>query len=115
MPERKSLCAQLPIALYNQVTEAREALGMTTNEYVTRLITEYFQLKKNGGTIIMASNRTMLKEIFWTMHEISSYSTTSSHTVTSTVPTEGGGTETVTDTVTTTTLHISITDRKSVV
>ena len=50
MPERKSLCAQLPIALYNQVTEAREALGMTTNEYVTRLITEYFQLKKNGGT-----------------------------------------------------------------
>ncbi len=68
MPERKSLCAQLPIALYNQVTEAREALGMTTNEYVTRLITEYFQLKKNGGTIIMASNRTMLKEIFWTIH-----------------------------------------------
>ncbi|MCI8526393.1 MAG: CHAP domain-containing protein [Oscillospiraceae bacterium] len=60
---------------------------------------------------VTSEKKALLKEIFWTMHEISSYSTTSSHTVTSTVPTEGGGTETVTDTVTTTTLHISITHR----
>ena len=60
---------------------------------------------------VTAEKKTLLKEIFWTMHEISSYTTSSSHTVTSTVPTEGGGTEQVTDTVTTTTLHISITHR----
>ena len=62
MPERKSLCAQISIDLHRQVTEAREALGLTTNEYVTQLITEYFELKKNGGTI-MANSRTMAFQI----------------------------------------------------
>ncbi len=63
MPERKNLCAQIPLDLHNQVAEAREALGLTTNEYVTQLITEYYELKKNGGTTIMASNRTMAFQI----------------------------------------------------
>ncbi|MCI8525632.1 MAG: CHAP domain-containing protein [Oscillospiraceae bacterium] len=60
---------------------------------------------------VTSEKKALLKEIFWTIHEVSSYTTTSSHTVTSTVPTEGGGTEQVTDTVTTTTLHIVITHR----
>ncbi len=60
---------------------------------------------------VTSEKKDLLREIFWTMHEVSSYTTSSSHTVTSTVPTEGGGTEQVTDTVTTTTLHISITHR----
>ncbi len=62
MPERKNLCAQIPIELHNQVSAAREALGLTTNEYVTNLITEYFELKKNGGTT-MANSRTMAFQI----------------------------------------------------
>ena len=62
MPERKNLCAQIPLDLHNQVTAAREALGLTTNEYVAQLITEYFELKKNGGCI-MAGNRTMAFQI----------------------------------------------------
>ena len=55
----KNLCAQIPIELHNQVTEARTQLGQTTNEYITMLITEYFKMKKEGvkemdGTRTMA-------------------------------------------------------------
>ena len=41
----KNLCAQIPIELHAQVTEARTRLGQTTNEYITALITEYFKMK----------------------------------------------------------------------
>lgn len=44
----KNLCAQIPIELHNQVTEARARLGQTTNEYITMLITEYYKMKKEG-------------------------------------------------------------------
>ena len=55
----KNLCAQIPIELHTQVTEARTQLGQTTNEYITMLITEYFKMKKEGvkgmdGTRTMA-------------------------------------------------------------
>ena len=55
----KNLCAQIPIGLHNQVTEARTQLGQTTNEYITMLITEYFKMKQEGvkemdGTRTMA-------------------------------------------------------------
>ena len=55
----KNLCAQIPIELHTQVTEARTRLGQTTNEYITMLITEYFKMKKEGvkemdGTRTMA-------------------------------------------------------------
>ena len=30
MPETKNLCAQIPIELHNQVTEAKEQAGQTT-------------------------------------------------------------------------------------
>ena len=46
----KKLCAQIPIELHSQVTEARTRLGQTTNEYITMLITEYFKMKT--GVII---------------------------------------------------------------
>ena len=55
----KNLCAQIPIELHTQVSEARTRLGQTTNEYITMLITEYFKMKKEGvkemdGTRTMA-------------------------------------------------------------
>ena len=55
----KNLCAQIPIELHAQVTEARTQLGQTTNEYITMLITEYFKMKQEGvkemdGTRTMA-------------------------------------------------------------
>ena len=63
MTERKNLCAMVPIELHNQVTEAREQLGQTTNEYITAVLTEYFKMKQNGGKTIMANNRTMAFQI----------------------------------------------------
>ena len=63
MTERKNLCAMVPIELHNQVTEAREQLGQTTNEYITAALTEYFKMKQNGGKTIMTNNRTMAFQI----------------------------------------------------
>ena len=48
MAETKNLCAQVPISLHNRVTEAKEALGQTTAEYITNLLTEYYEMKENG-------------------------------------------------------------------
>ena len=58
MEQKKNLCAQIPLSLHEQVSEAREAAGQTTSEYVTNLLIEYFNLKKNGGNQIMANNST---------------------------------------------------------
>ena len=57
----KNLCAQIPIELHTQVTEARTRLGQTTNEYITMLITEYFKMKK--GVKEMDGTRTMAFQI----------------------------------------------------
>ena len=40
MEQRKNLCAQIPLSLHAQVTEAKEQLGQTTSEYITSLLTE---------------------------------------------------------------------------
>ena len=58
MEQKKNLCAQIPLSLHEQVSEAREAAGQTTSEYVTNLLIEYFNLQKNGGNQIMANNST---------------------------------------------------------
>ena len=58
----KNLCAQIPIELHNQVTEARTQLGQTTNEYITMLITEYYKMKKEGANK-MDGTRTMAFQI----------------------------------------------------
>ena len=63
MPETKNLCAQIPIELHNQVTEAKEQAGQTTSEYMTALLTEYFKMKKNGGNMTMANSKTMAFQI----------------------------------------------------
>ena len=64
MEQRKNLCAQIPLSLHAQVTEAKEQLGQTTSEYITNLLTEYFKMKENGGKEIMATNsRTMAFQI----------------------------------------------------
>lgn len=38
MTDTKNLCAQIPIALHEQVSEERERLGQTTSEYIINLI-----------------------------------------------------------------------------
>ena len=58
MPETRNLCAQVPIELHQKISEAREQAGLTTAQYITNLITEYFKMKENGGNITMANNNT---------------------------------------------------------
>lgn len=64
MEQKKNLCAQVPLSLHAQVCEAREAAGQTTSEYITNLLIEYYNLKKDGGTTTMSGNtRTMAFQI----------------------------------------------------
>ena len=51
MAETKNLCAQIPIALHERVSEERERLSQTTSEYITNLIQNYYnmmELQKGG-------------------------------------------------------------------
>ncbi len=56
MTETRNLCAQLPLALHAKVCEERERAGLTTAQYMTQLLTEYYEMKKNGGNATMANN-----------------------------------------------------------
>lgn len=47
MAQTKNLCAQIPTALHAQVCEAREQSGLTTAEYITNLLIEYYEMKEN--------------------------------------------------------------------
>lgn len=58
MPATKNLCAQLPIDLHQKISEDREQAGLTTAQYITALITEYFKMKENGGNEIMTNGKT---------------------------------------------------------
>ena len=64
MPATKNLCAQISLDLHQKISEAREAAGLTTAQYITELLTEYFKMKENGGKTTMANNsRTMAFQI----------------------------------------------------
>ena len=64
MPATRNLCAQLPLDLHRRVCEAREESGLTTAQYITNLLLEYYEMKENGGKTIMAANsRTMAFQI----------------------------------------------------
>ena len=54
----KNLCAQISLDLHQKISEAREAAGLTTAQYITELLTEYFKMKENGGNITMTNNNT---------------------------------------------------------
>ena len=65
MAATKNLCAQIPTDLHQRVCEAREQSGLTTAQYITNLLIEYYEMKENGGKQIMAANgtRTMAFQI----------------------------------------------------
>ncbi len=66
MPATKNLCAQIPTDLHQRVCEAREQSGLTTAQYITNLLIEYYEMKENGGNTTMATNngtRTMAFQI----------------------------------------------------
>ena len=58
MATTKNLCAQISLDLHQKISEAREAAGLTTAQYITELLTEYFKMKENGGNEIMTNGKT---------------------------------------------------------
>ena len=64
MPATKNLCAQISLELHQKISDAREESGLTTAQYITQLLTEYYEMKENGGKMTMATNsRTMAFQI----------------------------------------------------
>ena len=63
MAETKSLCAIIPLELHQRVCREKEELGMTANEYITKLITEYYEMKNGGMTNMTSKTRTMAFQI----------------------------------------------------
>ena len=64
MPATKNLCAQISLDLHQKISEEKERSGLTTAQYITNLLTEYFDMKKNGGNATMANgSRTMAFQI----------------------------------------------------
>ena len=65
MADTKNLCAQIPVELHDKVNHEKEQMALTTSQYITQLITEYYTMKENmnGGTKTMAATRTMAFQI----------------------------------------------------
>ena len=59
MEVTRNLCAQIPISLHDKVREEKEALGMSLNEYVTKILREYYE----GGKNNMAQTKTLAFQI----------------------------------------------------
>ena len=51
MAQTKNLCAQIPTALHAQVCAAREQLGLTTAQYITNLLLEYYETLREKGVV----------------------------------------------------------------
>ena len=71
MPATKNLCAQISLDLHQKISEAREESGLTTAQYITNLLIEYYEMKKNGGNTTMANgkNRTLAFQIDETLFQ----------------------------------------------
>ena len=65
MPATKNLCAQISLELHQKISEAKEESGLTTAQYITQLLTEYYEMKENGGNAAMTNskNRTLAFQI----------------------------------------------------
>ena len=63
MEQTKSLTAPIPAPLHARVTEERLAADQSLGQYITQLLTEYYQMKENGGNTNMSNTRTMAFQI----------------------------------------------------
>ncbi|WP_409969019.1 4-oxalocrotonate tautomerase [Bengtsoniella intestinalis] len=60
--QTKNLCAAIPQELHDLVSQNREASGLTTAQYITQILTDYYTQKENGGNNV-ANTRTMAFQI----------------------------------------------------
>ena len=65
MATTKNLCAQISLDLHQKISEGKEAAGLTTAQYITNLLLEYYEMKENGGNAAMTNgkNRTLAFQI----------------------------------------------------
>ena len=56
MATTKNLCAQISLDLHQKISEGKEAAGLTTAQYITNLLLEYYEMKENGGKMIMSKS-----------------------------------------------------------
>ena len=59
MEQTKNLCAQIPLSLHNQVRVGQTESGQTLSEYITEILTTYYE----GGFTIMENTRTLAFQI----------------------------------------------------
>lgn len=67
--EKRNLCAQIPISLHSRVRQEQEASGQTLSEYMTQLITDFFQMKEGNQNMnhdIQAKHRK--RSLHWNKH-----------------------------------------------
>ena len=57
MAQTRNLCAQLPLDLHAKVCGERERSELTTAQYITNLLTEYYKMKESGGNEVMISGK----------------------------------------------------------
>ena len=65
MAVTKNLCAQIPTGLHDRVSRAKDQAGLTTAQYITNLLTEYFEMKENGGTAAMSKYSVSRFVMYW--------------------------------------------------
>ena len=58
----KNLCAQVPESLHSRVREEQQRSGMSLGEYMTMLITQYYEWKE-GATMKDGNTRTLALQI----------------------------------------------------
>ncbi|WP_409968370.1 4-oxalocrotonate tautomerase [Bengtsoniella intestinalis] len=61
MDETKSLCAKIPVALHSKVRTQQEQSGLTLNQYMEQLLTQYYKIQE--GKPMTDGTRTMALQI----------------------------------------------------
>ena len=60
--ETKSLCAKIPIELHAKVSKGKEESGLTLNEYVNEILTEFYN-NQRGGKDMNEKTRTLAFQV----------------------------------------------------
>ena len=54
MEQTKNLCAQIPVTLHTRVRQEQEESGKTLSEYITEVLTQYFEGGRNMASRTLA-------------------------------------------------------------
>lgn len=64
MEPTKNLCAQIPVSLHTQLRERQESSGQTLGQYMTELITKFYEMEeKNTMSTEKTNQRTVAFQV----------------------------------------------------